>query len=254
MKKRQPNEVLAPRWTNDAIIAAARRLIGQYESIVGRDYILHHGLHFDDVYEKLIFPKFGIDLYEDEDLGVDAKGRKLLGRYDVKAKAAHLDRVIARDSDNPRRIFTCWHEVAGHGALQGAWLQNQLQQRHHHDFVEVTEVSLSPGAERVLERQANLFAAHVAAPDWLINYGINTTFRPRRRFLFIEPCVYWLDVNGLKVNKYVVDTDDLCGWIGSKISGFFGGLSAESIGYRIRELGWVDDRSAVELQLHRVAS
>ena len=50
MKKGRPNEVLAPPWTNDAIVAAPRRLIGQYEH----------------VYEKLIFPKFGIDLYEDE--------------------------------------------------------------------------------------------------------------------------------------------------------------------------------------------
>jgi hypothetical protein len=90
-----------------------------HEAVVGREYILYNGLHFDDFYEKVIFPRFQIDLYEDEDLGFDDDGRKRLGRYDVLRNAAHLDLVISRDGGDPRRIFTCWHEVAGHGALHG---------------------------------------------------------------------------------------------------------------------------------------
>jgi hypothetical protein len=219
--------------------------------MVGRDYILQNGLQFDDFYVRLIFPEFHISLYEDEDLGVDSDGHKLLGRYSVQSNAAHLDQTISRESGDPRRIFTCWHEVAGHGVLQGGWLRQQLEKLGGEKFIDVTEQSLTPHAERILELQANLFAAHLAAPDWLINYAINTTFRPTRQFLFKEPCIYWLDVRGLSVRKYIVDASDLCGWIGSKISGFFGGLSAEAIGYRIADLRWVRDEAQMDLHLHR---
>ncbi|MGD0460962.1 MAG: hypothetical protein ABSB74_00595 [Tepidisphaeraceae bacterium] len=244
-------KVIAPNWTKEEIVAAAGRLGKQYEDIVGRDYILMNGLHFDDVYEKLLFPKFNIDLYEDDDLGKDADGNQLLGRYDVADNAAHLDRSISREANDPRRIFTCWHEVAGHGALQGSWLRKQLRLTGEFESIDVTEFSLSASIERRLEWQANLFASRLAAPDWLVNYAIRKTFRPNRPFIFYEPCIYWLDVQGLAIRKFIVDPGDLCGWIGSKISGYFGGLSGEAIGYRIANLGWVQDRTAPDLHLRR---
>ena len=73
------------------------RLGKQYEDIVGRDYILTNGLHFDHFYETLLFPKFKTDLYEDCDLGKDAEGNQLLGRYDVQQNAAHLDCSVSRN-------------------------------------------------------------------------------------------------------------------------------------------------------------
>lgn len=246
-------QLAAPRFNSRAIIDGARRLMARYEGIVGRDYVLHHGLHFDDFYEKLIYPEFRVDLYEDEDLGDDANGVKLLGRYDVKRNTAHLDRIISREADDPRRTFTCWHEVAGHGVLQGNWLRDQLGREGSSEFVEVTEYSISPATERTLEWQANLFAAHLAAPDWLVNYAMHTTFKPKRPFPFFEPGIYWLDVHGLRLRKYIVDAGDLCGWIGSKISGFFGGLSAEAVGYRVMDLGWVRDFAQRDFHLHRTA-
>jgi hypothetical protein len=253
-KSGKPTQLGAPRWTKQQIVGAAARLMAKYEEIVGREYITHNGLHFDDVHEKLLAPQFRVDLYEDEDLGEDDDGRKILGRYDVRKNAAHLDRVISRESGDRRRIFTCWHEVAGHGVLQGTWLRKQLEQiGMGYEFIDVTEWSLSADAERILERQANTFASHLAAPGWLINYAINTTFRPNRKFIFTGPCKYWLDVNGLRISKYVVDADDLCGWIGAKISGFFGGLSAEAIGFRIAAVGWVRDLTKPALHLRRAA-
>lgn len=249
----QRRNLQAPRWSRREIIDAAGRLMARYEAIVGRDYIQSHGLHFNDVYERLLYPEFQIDLYEEADLGTDDHGEKILGRYDVDANVAHLDRVIAPESGDPRRAFTCWHEVAGHGALQGDWLREQLAAGGR-GFVNVTDVSLSPDEERVLERQANLFAAHLAAPDWLINYAVHTILRPTRRFVFFGPCLYWLDVHGVPIRKHVADVADLCGWIGSKIAGYFGGLSAQALGYRIREMGWVRDRSIPRLQLHRTAT
>jgi hypothetical protein len=104
--------LLAPNWKNGDIIAAAERLGKQYEDIVGRDYILANGLHVNHFYETLLFPKFKINLYEDWDLGQDAEGNKLLGRYDVQENSAYLDRAISRESEDKRREFTCWHEVA----------------------------------------------------------------------------------------------------------------------------------------------
>jgi len=242
--------ISSPRWSEVAIKSAAGRLIAQYELLVGRDHILKNGLHFDDVYEKLIYSRFGVELYEDDDLGSDTDGQKVLGRYDVRANTAYLDQVVSRESGDPRRAFTCWHEVAGHGVLQGAWLRKRLDTSGI-VAIDVTEKSMSADTERSIERQANVFASHVAAPDWLINYAVNTTFRPNRRFIFKEPCIYCLDVHGLPLKKYIVDAGDLCGWIGSKISGFFGGLSAEALGYRLSELGWVRDLSTPDLHLHR---
>lgn len=253
MKKSTQSALSAPRWSRKTIVEAAHRLTARYEAIVGREHILRDGLHFDDFYERVIFPEFRVSLYEDEDLGLDDDGRKLLGRYSVRANAAYLDRAISRDSGDPRCIFTCWHEVAGHGVLQGKWLRERLESDEVDQFVDVTERSLSPHAERLLEFQANLFAAALAAPHWLVNYAINTTFRPTRPFVFREPCIYWLDVHGLRIRKYIVDAGDLSGWIGSKITGFFGGLSAEAVGYRIAELGWVRDEGGRDLHLHRAA-
>ena len=253
MKNLLTKQISAPRWTNGKIVDAAQRLMVQYESIVGRDYIKKEGLHFDHFYERVIFPKFNISLYEDEDLGVDADGRKLLGRFDIRGNVAHLDQAISRESKDPRRIFTCWHEVAGHGVLQGEWLRNQLDPSSGCAFIDVTEYSLSPYDERILERQANLFASHLAAPGWLIKHAIEKIFRPNGPFVFKEPCNYWLDVQGLGTNGYVVDAGQLCQRIGSKISGHFGGLSAEAIGYRIAELGWVRDLSKRDLHLRRAS-
>ena len=249
----RPKPLSAPRWRNQAIIDAASRLMGQYEAIVGREYITTTGLSFDHFYEHLIFPKFGVNLYEDDDLGEDGDGHKLLGRYDVRGNAAHLDQIISRESNDPRRTYTCWHEVAGHGVLQGAWLRKQLERPGGRESIDVTEISLSPDEERILERQANLFASHLAAPDWLVNYAINTIFRPTRKFYFKEPCVYYLEGYGLKIKNYIFDAGHLSRWIGAKISALFGGLSAEALGYRITALGWIDDRSLPNIGLHRSA-
>jgi hypothetical protein len=251
--KPSKRKVTAPNWKKSDIIDAAARLGKQYEAIVGRDYILTNGLHFDHFYETLLFPKFKTDLYEDCDLGKDAEGNQLLGRYDVQHNAAHLDCSVSRELNDPRRIFTCWHEVAGHGALQGPWLRNEFQRTGEFGSINVTEFSLSASAERRLEWQANLFASRLAAPDWLVNYAIKKMFLPQRPFIFKEPCIYWLNVQGLQLRKYIVDAGDLCGWIGSKISGYFGGLSGEAIGYRIADLGWVRDCTGPDLHLHRAA-
>jgi hypothetical protein len=246
-------EIIAPNFSRSKIIDGAKRLGDMYETIVGRDYILRNGLHFHDIYEKLLYPKFKIELFEGGELGTDQDGQKILGRYDVAANTAHLDQIISAESGDPRRAFTCWHEVAGHGVLQGKWLREQVATTGMFGTIKVTEIDLSASVERRLEWQANLFASRLAAPDWLVNYAIKKLINPGRKFLFREPCIYWLNIQGLPLRKYIVDAGDLSGWIGSKISGYFGGLSAEAIGYRITEIGWIDDRTRLGLRLQRAA-
>lgn len=246
-------KITAPRLTKSSIVGAAARLSKQYEDIVGREYIARNGLHFLDFYEKVLYPRFKIDFYVDCDLGADADGNRLLGRYDVEANAAYLDISMSCELGDPRRIFTCWHEVAGHGALQGAWLQKQLQRTEQFKSIDVTARSISPYAERQLEWQANVFAAHVAAPDWLVRYAVRTIIAPGRKLPFYGPCWYCLSAEGLQDRRYLVDFGELCAWVGRKVSRLFGGLSAEAIGYRVADLGLVENLTTPDLRSDRAS-
>lgn len=242
----------APSLSPGRIIAAADRLINEYVSIVGKEYIITNGLHFDHVYEELLYPKFEIRLEEDVDLGVDQQGVKILGRYDVQDNIAYIDSTISRESGDPRRIFTCWHEVAGHGALQGKWLRERLVSGNGaKKAYEETDASIGFDEMQQIERQANIFGACVAAPSWLVNYSIHKIFKPTRKFLYREPSLYWFEVNGLGMSRKINSPAELAGFIGSKISGYFGGLSAEAIGYRLNKLGWIDDRTERNLMIYR---
>jgi hypothetical protein len=245
----------ARRWTGieAKIVESAARHSRRFQDEVGRDYILANGLHFYDVWGSIFHREYGVSVEENADLGADASGQKILGRYDIPGNVAYIDSTISEDSGDPRRVFTLWHEVAGHAVLQGRWLRSQLEDRRRGATVEVTEFSISAATEQRLERYANLFASQMAAPDWLVNDAIIRVFQPVRPFLFVQSGEYWLDVRGLRIPKYVVDAGDLARLIGAKISEFFGGLSAEAIGYRVIDLGWIDDRSSGSVRLHRVA-
>jgi hypothetical protein len=237
MKAKLPS----PRWLNANIVAAAGRLAQEFEDRVGRDYIEKHGQRFEDVYEKLLYPKFGIGLSEGHDLGTDEAGKKILGVYKIHADVAQIDSVLDASLDDPRRVFTLYHEVAGHGALQGKWLRTHLRE---FDLLEVTDVSISAAAEQRIERQANLFAAHLAAPDWLIDFAIVRKFAINRPFVYTGQCQYCLNTRGgLWLRPHITDAMHLCQIIGSKINEFFGGLSAEALGYRIAQRGWIDDKT-----------
>jgi hypothetical protein len=243
-----------PPFSQAEILERAGRLIDQYCAIVGRSELFRWGLHFDDVFEQAIYPLYGIQLDESRDLGTDPQtGKKTLGEFLPEENIAFIDRSL---KDDPRRIFTLWHEVAGHGVLQGQWLRDQLRKlRVRHRRIVTTEDSLSPAAIDMLERQANLFASHAAAPEWLLHAVIVKVFRPTKLFVYIQPCTYWLEVHGRKCRYFVDSVDHLCALIAWKIQPHFGGLSKEALGYRIKESGWIADRSSVSsFRLFRSAS
>ena len=231
----------APNWSRERIISAANRLTKEFEDRIGRDHIQSQGQRFEEVHEKLLYPKFGIHLSEGHKLGFDSSGQKILGVYDIRENTAKLDEVLDRARNDARRVFTLYHEVAGHGALQGKWLRAQL---HELEFLEVTDISISEAAEMKLELQANLFASHFAAPAWLVNFAVKKIFKRAAPFEYTGPCEYWLTTaGGLSIRKYVTDVYDLCGWIGSKIDQFFGGLSGQALGYRLVDCGWINDKT-----------
>jgi hypothetical protein len=240
-------EIKPPPFGFPQIINRAEKLIEDYRSIVGTSTMLHQGLHFEDVFEQVIYPNYEIELDESKDLGFDENGKKILGCFDPKGNRAFIDNSL---EDDPRRVFTQWHEVGGHGVLQGEWLRNQLNRQR---TIVTTEESLSPNTISILERQANLFASHAAAPSWFVDAVIVKIFRPTKPFLFFGPCRYWLDVNGMICCHHVDGFDELCRLIAWKIQRFFGGLSKEALGYRIKESPRVVDRTIPTTLLFRLS-
>lgn len=235
---------MKPPFSNEEIVSRAESLIDEYAGVLGgRRELVKYGLQFERAYEELIYPNYGIALDEEENLGVDEAGQKILGFFEPWSNKAYID-VSLRD--DPRRTFTLWHEVGGHGVLQGDWLRTQMKRR-----VVTTEQDLSPDTLNALERQANLFAAHAAAPTWLVNALIVKVLRPTKLFLYFGPCTYWLETNGCSRCYHVFSFDDLCQTIAWQMQPYFGRLSKEALGYRVRESGWVIDKTKPRLKLFR---
>lgn len=232
-----------PQFTNEQIEARAEQFVEEFTTILGgkRNLVLN-GLRFDPVYEEVIYPNYGIALDEGKELGFDDDGRKILGYFEPSENKAYIDVSLKND---PRREFTRWHEVAGHGVLQGPWLR-KLTSR-----AVTTEDDLSPETIKVLERQANLFAANVAAPLWLVDAMIVRVYRPTKPFIYLGPSGYWLETNGQSRRYHIFDFDDLCQTIAWSLQPYFGYLSKESLGYRVRETGWVVDRTRPPVRLFR---
>jgi hypothetical protein len=192
-------------------VARAEVFVDEFTRILGgkRD-LVKNGLQFDRVYEEVIYPNYGIGLDEETDLGFDDAGRKIFGYFEPGENKAYIDLSLRKD---PRREFTRWHEVAGHGILQGAWLRKLMSRGV------TTEDDLAPGTINVLERQANLFAANAAAPLWLVDAMIVRVFRPTKPFFYPGPCGYWLDANGWSRQYHILSFDDLQVFVVQELEG-----------------------------------
>jgi hypothetical protein len=241
-------KIKPPPYSSEQVVKQAERLIEDFRAIVGRSWLLHHGLRFDDVYEQVIYPKYEIELDETKDLGFDEAGKKILGAFDVSNNVAFIDVCLKGD---PRRVFTQWHEVGGHGVLQGQWLRDQLPRSGRR--IITTEASLSANAISVLERQANLYASHAAAPSWFVDAVIGKVFRPTKPFLFFGPCRYWFEVNGIKSGYVAAAFEDLCQLIAWKIQPLFGRLSKEALSYRVKDSSWLVNKSTPSTRLYRTS-
>lgn len=204
-------------------------------------------ISFDAVYDNLIYPEYEIGLIEDEDLGVSDTGEKILGRYDPHSNTAYIDHSLRND---PRRAFTCWHEVAGHGVLQGEWLR---QRRVQNSGVVTTQSTLSPMTVNTLERQANIFAAHAAIPTALLAQAIIDVFDPDGAFEYRGPGRYTFSVNRRTLRRDIADFTEYAWMVSSFLRNRFGWISAECISYRLQDIRFVRDVSVNRLELHRTA-
>jgi len=245
MIEKENYEIRPPKFSNRKVIELAENL--SYKYLLSRPQDLEFlAIGFDVVYEQVIYPEYEIMLVEDDDLGFDGDGEKILGMYDPLENTAYIDRSL--DPMDPRYTFTRWHEVGGHGVLQGRWLRSELERLNRTSRLITTSHSISFETESVLERQANLFAAHAGAPFALLDHVIHETFDLSRPFRYCGRGRY--DVKGKSYD--VTSLNDLCRLIARHIQSRFGGLSLESLSYSIEKLKIVKDCTS-RVQLHRKA-
>ena len=228
----------------------SRRKIIQIAEDFGCAYARLHGdipsnlftINFEHVYDTLIYPQCGISLETGDELGTDGE-EKILGFYDVFTNTIALDAALADQSDklSSKRAFTFWHEL-GHAVLHAEWMKSQFA-RFPDGRVVTVESSISLNSSEKLEQQANLFAAHAAAPGWFLDFVLKSTFRLDRPIFFSRPAEYWLDVRGQRRLCECNSFRELCVNIAYIIQPRFGGLSIEALVYRIQASPCVRDVS-----------
>lgn len=232
-----------PPLTNQEIIKEAEALTHEYVETIGLEKA-KLGISFDVAYEQVIYPKYGIELIDGVDLGVDDSGKKILGEFDAFENKAFIDVSLLPSGNDRRRAFTCWHEIAGHGILHGQWLRDQYGDQLERMTTTADTIDMHP--ENQFEWQANLFAAHASAPTWCVNYAIRTMFNPLQPFRYIGPRTYSFCLPSQTRFHTANSYQDVCYRIAQYIRPYFGNLSIEALSYRVAESGWVVDQSGVE--------
>lgn len=253
MNSHEQRRVKPPPFSRQQIIQIAERLSKKYALSVDPELALL-GISFDAVYDHIIYPEYEIALVEDRDLGFDEHGVKIFGEFDLWTNTAYIDASLHPSTKDPRRTFTCWHEVGGHGVLQGQWLRQELRRVHGDARVITTEESLDLATTNALERQANLFAAHAGAPTWLLYHVIKETYNLTRPIRYVGPRKYCLDVRNHRVYYDVEDLNHLCRIIASHIQFRFGWMSVEALSYRIEQLPLITDTTQQSFRLRRKAN
>ena len=240
---------MKPPISHSQLVWTARNLVQQYARLVGKEHILQHGMCFDTMYEEIIYTRYGIVMDESRELGTDSKGTKILGEYFPRENIAAID--LSQKNGDPRRTFTRYHEVVGHGVLQGRWLRENMK---NGSIITTSDDLMHHKTVNALEQQANLCAALTAAPDWLVDAAIALTFRPTKFFVFIGPSEYSLNpVRGIPSRSQIAEFPELCRNIARFIQPWFDGLSIESLGYRVQKSRLVRDQSKQPAETLRVA-
>lgn len=254
MKRDQSRTINAPPFRRNEIIELAEQITFKYARSVGNERA-QLGISFDLVFDNVIYPEYEIELVDDKDLGEDDEGSKILGCFDPVNNTAYIDACLQPSTHDRRRAFTCCHEVGGHGVLQGQWLRSEWKRLNRQSAIITTQASLTPETEHLLERQANLFAAHLAAPTWLLIHVIQRVFgfEPHHRFRYTGAGLYSFALRSGTQRCEVRSFDGLCQKIAYYIRGWFGGLSVEALSYRVMECPLVVDASQKTFNLFRRA-
>lgn len=228
----------APHIPMEDMERKADELFQEFRVAVGWKYITRSGFKFDDFYESVIWPKYRIVIEENCRLGMEGQD-KVLGSFSPATRTARIDEEISVRSEDRRRVFTLFHEVLGHGVLQGEWLRKVIGIDKAGFYTSTTAKSIGPQATRRLERQANLFAGLVAAPRPLLRFAIAEVFGTKRPLRYIGPTRYTMSVDQVRRVWCVNSARDYCVRVASSIQRYFGGLSTEAISYQVESCGAV---------------
>lgn len=189
---------------------------------------------FQWFYDEVLDPEFGVGLIDDEDLGFDDTGHKLLGRYDFRQNIIYVDKSLSPSSGDRRRAFTLWHEAA-HAILHRDWMLE-----HQEAFIgqrtQTCDDDLKWNPENRLEYQANIMAACLGAPSRLLYVHMMRVFGLNWDLRYRGPGDYTLTVSGTSRRYKVESFGHLCRLLAYHIKDRFGGLSEECLGYRIQQL------------------
>lgn len=241
---------IRPQRLNTAdIVARAGLLTDAYFNQCGMP-LRTVSISFDAVYEQIIYPDYGIVLDETRDLGYDAEGKKILGKFDAIENVAFID--VSIHPRDPRRPFTCWHEVGGHGVLQGDHLRSEMKRLSRRSCLVTTGESLDFAALSALEWQANTFAANAGAPKALLYHVIDQMMHLQRPIYYTGPGYYILEIHGTNWRFELSSLNQLCRVIASRIRHRFGYLSVEALSYQIERLPFIVDATASKVDLYRV--
>lgn len=212
----------------------ARMFWSEFVREVGPEHVLNCGINFDEVYDALIYPLYGINIVKDEDLGVDDSGEPILGRFLPRENTAFVDNKLFETHD-PRRVFTEWHEVVGHGILHGPFLRKSAN--NNPTLVTTPKgISLLENAFNTFEWQANVFAANVAVPKSYVYCIFAKLFGMRRKIKYCGPRRYSLIYNDMFWPVRASSPLNLAWIIAKRIRHYFWGLSTESIAYQVLDV------------------
>ncbi len=214
------------------IVAQADNLWKEYIKEVGWRYVIENGIKFDDVHEALLYPKYEIILDKNEYLGEDDCGELILGQFLPREKTALINKQLLENND-PRTVFTEWHEVCGHGILHGELLRKNSHKLTRINSTQKDIDTFLKHFENRFEWQANVFAANIGAPRVFVACMYIKLFSMRHRFLYRGAGNYTLSFCGRDFRFYIGSLNELCWQIGRLMKHRFGGLSAECLSYQV---------------------
>lgn len=220
-----------PATSNHQIEQRANDVFRKLLAIVGLEQVAQNGISFDEYYDKIIYPEHEIELDITQKLGLGDDGSVILGRFLPTENVAQINKGLVETND-PRLVFTLYHEVAGHGVFHGEYLRRT---GHKYTDLTTTAATLMKESPQRFESQANIFAAHLAAPRSLIWFLWERDFGMNHAIPYSGPGPYWLTYRRWSEKVVVQSVNHLARYIAKKMKNWFGGLSIEALSYQVEK-------------------
>jgi hypothetical protein len=145
---------------------------------------------------------------------------------------AMINKSLCKKND-PRETFTLYHEVVGHGILHGPYLRAMQIEGSKLYTTEKEMFDIN----NPYERQANFFAANVAAPTAFIEYLFKKILGYKQKINYMGPGKYCLFArNGKFTYVNVSSPYELAYKIAKKIRIYFGRLSMEALSIQVQKV------------------